>query len=80
LAARETNLIGAYKVGLANTEGMARTLLRAVNRGKNLEWLDEYPRAIDALTVDQVNGAIKRYLDPRNIVLIGAGTLQASNQ
>jgi zinc protease len=75
LTARKTDLIGSYKVGLATTDGLARTLLRTVQRGKPLSWLDDYPKAVDSLTVDQVNGAIRRYLKPADMVLIQAGTL-----
>jgi zinc protease len=75
LAARKTDLIGSYKVSLATTDGLARALLRTVQRGKPLSWLDDYPRAIDLLTVDQVNAAIRQHLQPDNMVLIEAGTL-----
>jgi zinc protease len=75
LAARKKDLIGSYKVGLATTGGLARTLLRTVQRGKPLSWLDDYPRAVDALTVDQVNAAIRRHLKPDSMVLVEAGTL-----
>ena len=75
LTARKRDLIGSYKVSLATTDGLARALLRAVQRGKPLSWLDDYPRAVDALTVEQVNAAIRRQLKPDNMVLIEAGTL-----
>lgn len=74
LAARKTNMIGAFQVGLASTDGMADALLMALERGYALDWLDSYPGALDALTVDQVNAAIRKHLDPRQMVLIGAGT------
>jgi zinc protease len=40
-----------------------------------LRWLDEYPRAVRALSVERVNGAIKKYLDPGRMVLIESGTV-----
>jgi zinc protease len=75
LAARKTNMIGEYQVSLASTGGMASAILRTVNRGKDLKWMDEYPKAIDALTVEQVNAAIRKHLDPQKMVLLEAGTL-----
>jgi zinc protease len=75
LEARKADLIGSYKVGLATTDGLAGVLLRTVQRGKPLTWLDDYPKAISALTLEQVNGAIRRYLDPDKMVLVEAGTL-----
>lgn len=75
LEARKADLIGSYKVSLATTDGLAGFLLRTAQRGKPLSWLDDYPKAINALTLEQVNGAMRKYLDPDKMVLIEAGTL-----
>ncbi|HEY4300332.1 MAG TPA: pitrilysin family protein [Candidatus Didemnitutus sp.] len=72
---RKDNLIGGFKVSLATTNGIAQSLLLAVQRGKDAAWLDEYPQVIRSLTLDQVNGAIKKHLDPEKMVLIEAGTV-----
>jgi zinc protease len=69
-------LVGNYYVSLATTEGIAEALLTAVQRGYDLSWLDEYPKAVQALELDQVNGAIKKYLDPNKMVLIESGTVE----
>ncbi|HEX7631674.1 MAG TPA: pitrilysin family protein [Lacunisphaera sp.] len=75
LARRKDNLVGAFKVGLATTDGLAQTLLLSIQRGKDPSWLDQYPSVIRDLTLDQVNGAIKKHLDPDKMVLIKAGTV-----
>ena len=75
LAARKTNLIGRYQVGLANTSGMARTLLSTVLRGRDETWLDQYPKAVDAVTLLQVNTAIKQHLRPEKMIVVKTGTL-----
>jgi zinc protease len=75
LADRKTNLVGSFKVGLATTDGMAGSLLTAVQRGLDVTWLDEYPRKIEALTKTEVNGAIKKHLKPESMYLIEAGTI-----
>ena len=49
-------------------------MLSAVNRGYNVTWLDEFPAKVEALTDQQVNAAIKKYLKPENMVLVRAGT------
>lgn len=77
LTERKENLIGGYEVGLATTNGMAAVILATVQRGYELTWLDEYPKAVRALTVEQVNGAIKKHLDPANMVLVKAGTVMS---
>nr|WP_315487847.1 pitrilysin family protein [uncultured Rhodoferax sp.] len=76
ISARKTNLIGSFKVGLATTGGMAENLIAAVNRGYELTWLDDFPVKINALTNDQVNAAIKKYLKPETMVTVKAGTFK----
>jgi zinc protease len=76
IRARKSNLIGSFKVDLATTGGMAGALLSAVNRGYDVNWLDEFPSRINALSEQQVNGAIKKYLKPENMVLVRAGTFE----
>jgi zinc protease len=71
----KTTLTGSYKVALETTGGLATTLLNALQRGYGPEWLDEYPRRIQALTLDQVNAAIKAHLDPSKMVTVMAGSL-----
>lgn len=76
LADRKTNMIGTYQVGLSSTGAMANTILTTLERGKPLTWLDDMPKAINALTVGQVNAAIHKYLDPAKMVLVEAGTFE----
>ncbi len=75
LAKRKTNLIGRYKVALATTDGMASTLIASVNRGVGPEWIDQYPGKVEALTLAEVNGAIKQHLNPERMVVVQAGTV-----
>jgi zinc protease len=75
LAARKQGLIGSFHVSLATTAGLARAIMQAVQRGNEISWLDEYPEAIRAMTLEQVNGAIKRHLDPARMTLVEAGTV-----
>ena len=71
----KTTLTGSYKVALSTTGGLATALLNALQRGYGPEWLDEYPRRIQSLTVTEVNAAIKKFLEPTKMVLVEAGTL-----
>lgn len=75
LADRISGLSGEYKVGLSTTDGMAAAILNTLQRGYDLSWLDEYPTALSALTLDQVNGVIKKHLDLDKMVIIKAGTV-----
>ena len=71
----KVTLTGSYKVALSTTGGLASTLLNAVQRGYGPAWVDEYPRKIQALTLDEANAAIKKFIDPGKMVTVLAGTL-----
>jgi zinc protease len=75
LAARKTNIVGSYQVSLATTGGLAMAIQQAVLRGYPVSWLDDYPRAIEALTLDEVNHAIKKHIEPQKMVFVKAGTV-----
>jgi zinc protease len=75
VASRKTNLIGAFQVNLSTSNGLAATFLNALNRGYPLDWVDDYPNKVRALTAQQVNTAIKTYLQPQNMILVKAGNL-----
>jgi zinc protease len=57
---------------------LAATILTGVQRGYDVSWLDGYPQAVNALTSDQVNAAIKNHWDPNAMVLIEAGSAPAA--
>lgn len=75
VASRKTNLIGAFQVNLSTSNGLAATFLNTLNRGYPLDWVDDYPAKIRALTAQQVNAVIKTYLQPQNMILVKAGSL-----
>jgi zinc protease len=77
LTARKQGIVGGYLVGLSTTAGLANTILASVQRGYDVSWLDGYPAAVNALTRDQVNAAIKHHLDPGAMVLVKAGSVPA---
>ena len=75
LARAKSELAGTYQVGLATSAGMAGTILAMLNRGMPLEFVDEYPARVKAITRDQVNSAIRKHLDPATMTLVKAGTV-----
>jgi zinc protease len=78
LATRKQGIIGTYQVGMSTTGGIAGAILADIQRGNDLSWLDEYPKAVSALTRDQVNAAIRSHLNPSSMVLIKAGSVPAT--
>ncbi len=75
LAAFKLTLGGSARVSLGSTTVLAKTLLWAAARGYGPEWLDDYPERVEALTLDEVNAAIRKYLDPDRMVTVLAGSL-----
>jgi zinc protease len=71
----KSTIAGTYKIALATSSGMAEQIRAFVQRGLPLSYLDDYPTKVGALTLEQVNGAIKKYLDPEKVVTVLAGTL-----
>ncbi|MFQ6613770.1 MAG: M16 family metallopeptidase, partial [Fidelibacterota bacterium] len=80
LEAKKNTLTGSYKVGLATTNGLAGQILVNAERGRDVSYLDEYPGIINALTLDQVNSAIKKYVDLDNLVMVSAGSVDETGQ
>jgi zinc protease len=76
----KTNLAGSFQVGLATTDGLAGTILATVHYGYPLTWIDEYPERLNAVTLEQVNAAIKKHLAPENFVLIKAGSVPTAQK
>lgn len=75
LATRKQGAIGSYFVGMSTTLGLAETILINTQRGFDPSWLDGFPKAVKALTREQVNAAIKAHLNPSAMVLVEAGSV-----
>jgi zinc protease len=75
LTARKQGLVGGYLVGLSTTGGLANAILTDIQRGYDVSRVDTFPDAVNALTRDQVNSAIKKHLDPSRMVLVEAGSV-----
>ncbi len=80
LAVNKTNLTGSFKVGLATTSGLAGTLLSFVERGLEPSYIDQYPKDIEAVTLDQVNAVIKKYIDLNKLIIIESGSLNENGE
>jgi zinc protease len=75
LATFKVTLTGSYKVALSTSGGLAGTILSAIQRGLGPEWVDEFPRRVEALTINDVNAAIRQFVNPDRMVTVMAGTL-----
>ena len=75
MAARKQGLIGSYLVGLSTTAGLANAILTNIQRGYDVDRLESLPGEIKALTREEVNGAIKKHINPDVMILVKAGSL-----
>ncbi|RQT09708.1 pitrilysin family protein [Burkholderia contaminans] len=74
LDARKDGMIGRHQVAMETTGQMAAMIAQTVLQDRPLSDLDTYPERVRALTVEQVNTAIRTYLDPDRMTLVEAGT------
>jgi len=75
LKSAKTRIIGSYKVGLSTTRGIAGSLLSITQRGYEPNYMDEYPNLVNNLTLEEVNNAIKKYINPDKVITVVAGTV-----
>lgn len=61
------------KMALDNNNGLASMLTRYMVDGKNLDFYTETETKAKALTLEQINAALKKYLDPNKIIFMYAG-------
>lgn len=76
---KKSNLTGSFKVGLSSTSGLANTLLTFLERGLEPGYVDEYSMEIEAVTLEQVNSSIKKYIDLDKLIIVKSGSLQEGN-
>ena len=77
---KKSNLIGSFKIGLSTTSGMASNILAVVQRGENPDYIYQYPKDLEAITLEQVNAAIKKYIDLNKLIIIESGSLDQKGE
>jgi zinc protease len=78
LADEKSSAIGAFKVSLASNAGLARALWNAEFYNLGADYLDRYPQLIGAVTVEEVNAAIRKYFRPDQLTVVLAGDYEAT--
>ena len=74
LSVKKGTISGSYKVGLDTTGGLVDRVLTNAEKNRELQYLDKYCEKINKLSLESVNSAIKKYIDPDNLVTVAAGT------
>lgn len=75
LEAKKTTIIGSYQVSFSTTGGIATQILINRERGKEVSYLDDFPKEIAALSRKDVNNAIRSYCNMENILFVAAGSI-----
>jgi zinc protease len=59
--------------GRANDNELVGLLTARRFAGRTMAWDEAYEKKIEALTAEEVNAALRKYLDPKKIVIVRAG-------
>jgi zinc protease len=54
---------------------MARTILSFIERGLEPDYIQQYPKDIEKVTLKEVNDAIKKYIQLDKMIIIKSGSL-----
>ena len=72
----KNEMSGSFKLSLATNGGMAGRIADSVLFGLGIGYLDEYPSIIAAITKDEVDEAIRKYIHPDVATTVIAGTFE----
>ena len=75
-----TTLTGSYRVGFDTTGGLAGGILGAVVDWGDLSYVDSQPDKINAVTLEQVNSAIKKYISVEDLYQVAAGSVDDNGE
>lgn len=73
----KSSYVGSFVVGLDTNAGMATHLLSAEAYGFGPQHLDQVPELVRAVTKQQVNAAIHKFIHPAGFITVIAGSLEA---
>ena len=71
----KSTLVGGFQVGFDTTGGLAVSILNAAVVHNDLTYLDNYPNMVKAITLEQVNSAIAKYISYDKLYQVAAGTI-----
>ena len=69
----KTTIAGKYKVSLGTTRALAGQIRRVEEMGQGYGFVDEFPRIIESLTLDEVNEAVRKNIQPEKLQIVIAG-------
>jgi zinc protease len=73
LADEKSAAIGSFKVSLATNAGLAEAIWNAEFYRLGADYMDRFPRLVEAVTREEVNAAIRKYFRPDHLTVVIAG-------
>jgi zinc protease len=67
----------AIKVGRASDPALAGTLTNLRHLGRTMAFEADVEKKISSLTLEQVNTALRKYIDPKKLVIVTAGDFES---
>ena len=78
LADEKSSAIGSFKVSLATNGGLAQAMWNAEFYRLGMDYIDRYPQIIQAVTIKEVNAAIRKYFRPDHLTVVIAGDIETT--
>jgi len=73
LADEKSSAIGSFKVGLGTNAGLARRVWTNEFYNLAMDYVDRYKEIIEAVTIEEVNAAIRKYFRPDDLTIVMSG-------
>jgi zinc protease len=75
LVDEKSSAVGSFKVSLSTNAGLAAALWNAEFYRLGLDYVERYPELVRAVTVEEVNAAIRKYFRPERLTVVVAGDI-----
>ncbi len=79
LADEKSSAIGGFKVSLSTNAGLTAALWNAEFYRLGIDYIDIFPQLIQAVTLAEVNAAIRKYFRPDHLTIVVAGDTELLN-
>ena len=70
----KSNYIGRLPLSLESNAGVANSILNLERFDLGLDYLQRYPTMVSAVTPSHILEAAQKYIDPKNLVIVSAGS------
>ena len=75
LSSMKSTIVGSTQVGYDTTSGISRAILSSIINKEGIRYLDEYANKIENITLEEVNGAIKKHIKLELLYKVAAGSI-----